>query len=133
MELLSKKRAPYQIKEEDMPVELKKEMKELERFYLTPLNPKREGVPLSSTTLEKMRERCHCFFFYVRTMHSDRKLSLLLCNDADLVFDYIRYLKNNGQLKLSTLSRTISVMLSVVRFNVGIRQLYTTMYQRLFF
>ena len=97
--------------------ELKMEMKELERFYRTDLNPARDGVPLSTSTMEKTRERCRCFFFYVKASHPDRELSLSLCNDTDLVVEYIVFLRDKRKLKPSTLSRTISVMLSVVKFN----------------
>lgn len=96
---------------------LKHEMKQLERFYRTDLNPARDGVPFSTSTMDKTRERCRCFLFYVKAIHPERNLSLSLCNDTELVVEYVRFLRENRKLKPSTLSRTISVIISVVKFN----------------
>ena len=117
LHVLSKKGSSYSLDVQEMPLELKKEMKELERFYRADLNPKRDGVPFSESTMEKTRERCRCFLYYVRAVHPDRELSLTLCNDTDLVYEYVCFLREKRKLKPSTLSRMISVMLSVVKFN----------------
>ena len=114
---LTTKGASYKLDENDMSPELKQEIKDMTVFYTRPLNPKRDGLPLSPTTMEKTNERSRCFLFYVRAMHPSKTLSLSLCNDADLVFEYISFIKDNRDLKPSTLSRMISVILSVVKFN----------------
>ncbi|WP_317582637.1 hypothetical protein, partial [Streptococcus pyogenes] len=98
--------------------ELKAELKQLARFYRTDINPARDGVPFSATTMEKTNERCRCFLYYVKVVHPEKKLSLSLCNDTDLVVEYVNFLKDKRKLKPSTISRTLSVMLSVVKFNL---------------
>jgi hypothetical protein len=64
-------------------------------------------------------KRCHCFLYYVPYVHkSAKQLTLCLCNNTDLVLQYITFLKDNWKLKPSMLSR-ISVLISIVKFNYG--------------
>lgn len=117
---LSQRGSAYRLQDKDMSPELKAEVKNLIAFYRKPLNPNRDGMPLATSTIEKMDERCRCFLYYVRYVHkSEKQLTLRLCNDTDLVLEYITFLKDNRKLKPSTLSRIISVLISIVKFNYG--------------
>jgi hypothetical protein len=65
-------------------------------------------------------KRFRCFLCYVRYVHkSAKQLKLRLCNDTDLVLEYITFLKGNGNLKPSALSRIISVLMNIVKCNYG--------------
>ena len=117
---LSQRGSAYRLQDKDVSPELKAEVKNLIKFYRKPLNPNRDGMPLATSTIEKMDERCRCFLYYVRYVHkSEKQLTLRLCNDTDLVLEYITFLKDNRKLKPSTLSRIISVLISIVKFNYG--------------
>ncbi|CAB4028526.1 Hypothetical predicted protein, partial [Paramuricea clavata] len=65
-------------------------------------------------------QRFHCFLRYVRYVYkSAKQLKLRLCNDTDLVLEYITFLEDNRNLKPSTLSRIISVLIDIVKCNYG--------------
>ena len=99
---LSQRGSAYRLQDKDMSPELTAEVKNLIDFYRKPLNPNRDGMPLATSTIEKMDERCRCFLYYVRYVHkSEKQLTLRLCNDTDLVLEYITFLKDNRKLKLS--------------------------------
>jgi hypothetical protein len=84
--------ATYQLSIYKAPENLRREVKDMRKFYTKQLNPARKGGPM---------------------------LTLRLCNDTELVLEYITFLKDNWKLKPSTLSRIISVLISIVKFNYG--------------
>ncbi len=113
----TKKRVQLPI--EDCSDHLKDEMKQLLKFYERPLNPQRCGPPFAQATLDKLKERAMCYFYYCKNLRNIVDLKLSLFSDTKLYTDYLEYLKEQRKLKPSTLVAHIIIAINIVKFNLA--------------
>ena len=104
---------------EECSQQLQDEMKELRKFYERTLNPNRRGPPFAKATLDKLKERVLCFFFYCKNVKNMIDLSLSLFSDTNIYTDYLEFLKEERMLKPTTLVAHIIVAINVVKFNIS--------------
>ena len=66
--------------------------------------------------MRKFLERVKCFLDFCRIKYPERKLDFTFVNDVDIVQAYINYQLEERKLNISTVVRTITALVNLVRY-----------------
>ena len=102
------------LKRQDMCPELQLEIDGLSDFYTLTVNPLRTCSAFSASTMRKFLERVKCFLNFCRIKYPERKLDFTFVNDVDVV--YITYQLDFRLLNISTVVRTITVLINLAKY-----------------
>ena len=111
------RRTSYKLPAEDITPVLKEEISALRKFYLSPINAQRDSAEFSLTTINKMIERILTFMFYAKEFKNKTDLCLNICNDEEIVSDFVIYLRKVRKLMPTTISSILTVLINVVKYN----------------
>ena len=88
----------------------------LSDFYTLMVNPLRTCSAFSASTMRKFLERVKCFLNFCCIKYPERKLDFTFVNDVDVVQAYITYQLDFRQLNISTIVRTITVLINLAKY-----------------
>ena len=104
------------LKKLDTCPELQIELDRLSDFYTLAVNPLRSCSAFSASTMRKFLERVKCFLNFCRIKYPERKLDFTFVNDVDIVQAYINYQLEERKLNISTVVRTITALINLVKY-----------------
>lgn len=120
-------RKRYTLPQEDISVELELELelstcarpkktREFKEFYTSDINPSQACSKFTDSTMSKINERLLCFLGFVKTYNPSKRLTLNLANNFKLLNEYVRHLTKVRKLMASTVSRSLSALITVIKY-----------------
>ena len=92
------------------------ELDGLSDFYTLTVNPLRTCSAFLASTTRKFLERVKCFLKFCHIKYPERKLDFTFVNDMDVVQAYTTYQLDERELNISTVVRTITVLINLAKY-----------------